>query len=172
MFFKSIRDLKKELFEFNNKVKLIFPGTVDYSVKESIRKYALWENTELPGNLTRPEVLNLTLQSNILLLPLNQAENAKGRIPGKLFENLRSKRPILCLGPRNSDVEKILNETGHGKSYEYNDYNGMKTFIADLFDQFLNSGPKTYNGDISQYSVKNQTKKIAGFLDEIVNRNV
>ena len=80
---------------------------------------------------------------------------------------MRSGNRILCLGPKGSDVENILNKSNTGNSYEYNDYSGIKKFILDYYNRFKNGELTHLINDISEYSVKNQTSKIAKYLDDI-----
>ena len=104
------------------------------------------------------------LDSNILLLPVNKAENAKGRLPGKIYEYMRAKKPILALGEKNSDVASILNSTRAGVVCEYDNYLKIREFILNIFlDKIvLNSI------GITKYTCENQTKILAGYLDGIV----
>ncbi len=166
-FFKVIRDILSEHPQRKKALKLLFPGSIDFSVKEAIQQLGLSEITELPGTLSRPEALKITLRSTLLLLPLNKAENARGRIPGKLFEYLRSGKPILALGPTDSDVAGILEKTDHGKCFEYNDYEGIKDFITKHFISFEHSEPIFCKKDVSEYSVENQVGIIRNLLEKI-----
>lgn len=167
-FLQVLRDIKNENKSFDEDLKLKFAGVVDYSIRELIKKYNLTSNFIDLGTISRPEAFQITLKAHLLLLPLNIAENAKGRIPGKLFENIRSFRPILCLGPKNSDVSEIINSTNSGKSFEYNDYNGIKNYIIEIYTKFKNNENQITITNISDYSVKYQTNKVANYLDEII----
>lgn len=164
---KLFGDLKKENAEFGKLLKLKFAGTVDYAIVEMIKNAGLEDNYMPLGNIPRPSAIELTLKAQVLLLPLNIADNAKGRIPGKLFENMRAKRPILCLGPTDSDVSKIITKTNTGKAFEYDDYKGLKTYILDLFEKFKNNTNSVEAKDLEQYTNKNLTKILAGYLNEI-----
>ncbi len=170
IFFKVLRDLKKQDENFSKKLKIKLAGPIDYAVKQNIEKYGLNKNTEFLGSIPRNDALQLTLDSSLLLLPLNKAENAMGRIPGKLFEQMRAHVPILCLGPKASDVENIITETKTGKSFEYDDYEGIKNYILDLFNEYSKEEKTHENIDITKYSVTKQVEKIASFLDEIIKR--
>ncbi len=164
---KLLGDLKKENHEFGKKIKLKFAGTVDYAIVEMIKNAGLEDNYLLLGNISRPAAIELTRKAGLLFLPLNIADNAKGRIPGKLFENLRSERPILCLGPTGSDVSNIIAKTNTGKSFEYDDYENIKKYILLIFEKFQ-TGQNTVNAkDLEQYTNKNLTGKLAYFLNEI-----
>lgn len=167
-FLKILGDLKKENPEFGQKLKLKFAGTVDYAILEMINNAGLKENYLPLGNINRPDAIILTEKAQILLLPLNIADNAKGRIPGKLFENMRAKRPILCLGPTDSDVAGIIRKTNTGETFEYNDYEGIKTYLLEKFVKFKTNTNTIQAKNLEQYTVKNQTKILAEFLYKII----
>ncbi len=167
-FIKVLGDLKKENPGFGEKLKLKFAGTVDYAITELIKENGLEENYSHKNNIPRPEAIELCLKSHIQLLPLNIADNAKGRIPGKLFENLRARRPILCLGPQNSDVSNILSKTNAGQSYEYDDYQGIKSYILEKFQKYSKNENIINSTGIEEYDVKNQVKILAEYLDEML----
>lgn len=159
--------LKKENPDFGRLLRIKFAGTVDYAIEAMINDAGLKENYEAPGNIPRPDALDMTLKAQMLLLPLNIARNAKGRIPGKLFENLRAQKPILCLGPADSDVAKIIAETKAGTTCGYDDEACLRKFILNRFELFKQGKNQIRTGSIDKYSVKNQVKKLAGFLNDI-----
>jgi len=168
--FKVFKELKEERPEFGNYLKIRLAGMVDYSVHEEIQNQGLEDNVEYVGNVSRDRALNLTMNSTILLLPLNKADNVKGRIPGKIFENLRTYRPILSLGPEGTDVAKLIQQYNCGANFDYDDYKGLKRYILTQFDEFLDGGIANCETDITPLSVKKQTEKIAHFLDEITGK--
>lgn len=106
-------------------------------------------------------------QSQILLLLLNEAENAKGRIPGKLFEYMRSRRPILAFGPEDSDVEKILEETNAGILIQYEDFPVILETLNVLFEKFRLNQLQDNESNLEAYSIRNLTGKIASYFDVI-----
>lgn len=163
--FKALAELKKEIPGFAVKLRIKLAGMIDYSILESVEQNGLNENIVNLGNLKREEALQLTLNSDLLLLPLNKSENIMGRVPGKLFEQLRSYNPILVLGPGGSDVQHIVESTGNGKSFDYEDFEGIKSFVKDVFDNKITIS----QDDISEYSAKNQVKKLASYLNDISN---
>lgn len=167
VFFKVLKDLKKEIPGFSEKLKLKFAGNIDFSVKESIKENQLDENLDELGNITKPEALQLTVKAHILLLPLNKADNVMGRIPGKIYENLRAYRPILALGPKGSDVDKIISKAGAGQTIDYDNYTEIKDFVTEKYKLFEKGMNTIEQGDVSYLSNENQTKKIADFLNQI-----
>ena len=163
-FLKVLADICKSNRDFKNKLQIKFNGAVDYTIDDKIKQYGLEENYNFLGMTKREEALQLMLDSNILLLPVNKAENAKGRLPGKIYEYLRANKPILALGEKDSDVASILKSTQAGVICEYDDYDGIKKFVLDVF-----LGKSKFNSTgITAYTSENQTRILASYLDDIV----
>lgn len=165
--FSVLRELIDQNPEIKNKIKLKFAGEVDISVISVLENHELTEITELMGMIPRKDVLKEYETASLLLLPINKADNAAGRIPGKLFEMMRSGKPILVLGPENGDVKGIVESETMGKSFEYGNEVGLCKFMENAL---LKKEFENYNSsnDIDQYSNKFLTSKIAQYLDEIV----
>lgn len=167
VFLKVLGDLKKENKDFAEDLQINFLGKVDYCVTEMIKDNNLIDNYYAPGDVIRPTVIEMTMKSHLLLLLLNIAENAKGRIPGKLFENLRAERPIICLGPTDGDVANILTETNCGKTFEYNDYDNIKNYIMEKYRLFKEGKNYIHSEGVEKFTSRNLTKQISEYLDII-----
>ena len=109
--------------------------------------------------------------SEILLLLLNKADNVQGRLPGKLYEYLRSKTPILALGPEHTDVAAILEDTRTGSCIDYDDHDALYTHITALFEAYikLEAERKALDENIEKFDVRNQTRELAEMLTGIVH---
>jgi hypothetical protein len=166
LFFKVLNHLIEKHAEIKSKLKIIFAGEVDISVKTSIEMNGLKPYTSYIGMISRAEVYDYYAKSSLLLLPINKAENANGRIPGKLFELLRSEKPIIAFGPKNGDVAAILKQTESGELFEYEDENDIYAYLTKVL---VNSEFSTIKNqdNIKQYSNYFLTSKIAFYLDEI-----
>ena len=166
-FLKSVREIIDTNDSFKNRFKLILAGIVDYSIVDLIKELGLTSHVEFPGTISKEKAIELTLTSHMLLLPLNKAENYKGRIPGKFYECLRSGRPVIALGPADSDVNQILRETGQGKCFDYDDVSGIKEFILEQFENSSDQKAAEVHKDVSVFSVHMQTARLAEYLDEM-----
>lgn len=167
-FFEALNELKQEIPGFAADLEIKLIGQVAHEVKQDLEQYQLMENVNLVGSVLRQEALRLICSAPILLLLLNQQENAEGRIPGKFFEYLAAKRPILNFGPARSDVGDILALTQGGINCTYTDKIAIKQTILDLYERYqLGQLKAPLDTDISDYSIRNLTGRIAGYLDEI-----
>jgi hypothetical protein len=169
--FKVLGELKEANDEFGKDLKIMLAGQIDYSVKRTISEYNLDPNVEYHGIVDRISALRIAKGSSLLLLLLNKAKNAKGRLPGKLYEYMRLRRPVLILGLKNSDAEQIIRETVSGESFEYDDAGKIRDYILDSYKKFKNNQLSQTTGDISFYSVENQTRRLAEYLSEISSKN-
>jgi hypothetical protein len=115
----------------------------------------------------RIAALKMAKGCSLLLLLLNKAKNAKGRLPGKLYEYLRLRRPVIALGFKDSDAEEIIKKTGSGESFEYDDSLKIRDFILSSYDKFKKEQLLQTTGEIGYYSVENQTKRLSEFLNGI-----
>ena len=171
VFFQVINELIKEDPEFEKDFALNLFGQVDYTLVKEAKSIGIESVFNVKGAVPRKEAIARTNSSNVLLLLLNQQDNVMGRIPGKLFEYLASKRPIIVLGPPNSDVANIIAETERGITLDYNDSVGIKKALLHYYGLYKDQSlSKPLEKDISQYSSINLTKKLAGLLDDISNR--
>jgi len=164
MLFKALHDLTDELPAFRKKLKIKLAGPVDAKITDEIKKQGLEKHTEILGNISRRAALQLNKNAQILLLPINKAPNAKGRLPGKLYEYLRIGKPVLALGPQDSDAAEIIRQTKSGQIFPYDDYESVKQFVRAVFEGKLIFRPE----NIEQFTNENQTKILAGYLYEII----
>jgi len=166
-FFSVLSDLINLHPVIGNKIKLKFAGEVDLTVVNSLKKYKLLEYTELMGMIPRKQVIKEYEKASLLLLPINKADNAAGRIPGKLFEILRTGKNILVLGPDDGDVKSIVEMEKRGRSFEYDNKDLLQAYISDLL--LKKAENINLSGNIDAYSNRLITGKIAKYLDEMIH---
>ncbi|WMN06397.1 glycosyltransferase [Marivirga arenosa] len=148
----------------SRKIRIILAGQVDQQVKKELSANKSVE-VIYKGIISRKESLQLAMNAHLLLLPLNKADNAAGRLPGKLYEYLRTYNPILCLGKSNGDAAKIIQDCQIGNSFEYEDLTGIKNFVETLLSQ--PNSIKIDKSVIETFSNENQTRKLSQYLNEI-----
>ncbi len=96
----------------------------------------------------------------MLLLIIPDHQTNKSIITGKLFEYLASGKPVICLGPVDGDAAGIIRETGHGKTFDYYDSEGISEYIKVLI-----SNPEiTEKSSPSIYSRENLVKRVVTLL--------
>ena len=88
-------------------------------------------------------------------------------LPGKLFEYMAAKRPILSIGPNNWDAGAIVTETNTGANFNYKDYSDLKKTLLDWYSQYRKKGLKVSPRNIQKYSRKELTRALAWQISEL-----
>ena len=166
--FESLGKLIEKHPDLAANIQIQLAGEVDHSVQQTIEANGLAQVTKYLGMISRQEVLNLYSASSLLLLPVNKATNAKGRIPGKLFELLRTGKPILVFGPVDGDVKHLVEEKRRGSSFEYMDNTSIGIYLEKVLinNEFENFDPSL---SVEEFSNRKLTEKVAHLLDEIAH---
>lgn len=163
---QALQELKNEIDGFGKTLKINLVGQIDQSVIEDLSTHGLMENTELITHVPHDEVKRFQEASQVLLLLVNNAPNAKGILTGKLYEYLASGRPIISIGPEDGDAARILNETHAGVTVNFEDKEKMKESIKGLYQKYLeNDLHDNTNTEIERYSRRILTGQYAKLLN-------
>ena len=150
----------KPLIEKGIKFRLRFTGAVPEEEKELIISAAGLSNTDFVPYSEHSKAVRNMLDSNALLLIIPDHKSSGSIITGKLFEYLASGKPVICLGPADGDAAEIIKETGHGKTFDYNDSEGISEYLL-----LLSSIPEvTEKVSPSVYSRENLVKRVVELL--------
>lgn len=168
---KVLAEICKENPDFKSDLELKFAGAVSEEVKKSLENTGLIENCKFLGYVSHSEALQLQNQSQVLLLvEINSAET-RAIIPGKLFEYLAAKRPIIALGPKESDIEGIISETKSGIFFSYWDDDELKVEILQLYEQFKSGNLAIASEGIEKYSRREVTKRMSALIVNLTQKN-
>lgn len=129
----ALEQLVSEIPAFGEKLKIRLIGQTDETILREIRGHGLGEQLEVLPHLEHREGLRLLSHSPVLLLPLNDAPNAREILPGKMYEYIALGRPILAIGPSGSDCEDILTQTGAGSYHSFSDVEGIQSALEKEF---------------------------------------
>lgn len=105
--------------ERGERLKLRFIGTVGPLIKRAVDEAGLTPYTEYKGFLPYAEVVTEMMNASYLLVCATE----KRHVPGKLFEYMRTGRPVIAFGDDNAEVERLMRRTGSGVLFPYS-YDG------------------------------------------------
>ena len=161
---KVLQDLVNENEDFAKYFQLKLVGAVSDNVLKSIDLHGLTNYVNNLGYVSHSESVMFQKKSQILLLIEIDSEDTKAIIPGKLFEYMVSKRPILAIGPNDSDVERIIKETNTGNYFNYDSYELIKDVILNHFKAFQQGTLVSHAIGLQKYSRRELTKTLADIL--------
>ena len=164
---ETLSELIKENKAFSEVFRLQLVGVVSDDVIESIHKNGLKNYVDVVGYVSHDDALKFQMKSQLLLLIEIDSEDTKAIIAGKVFEYLISETPILAMGPKDADVEKIITSTNTGTYFSYNQKAELKLQLLTYFEAFQNNTLKVNAIGLQPYSRRALTEKLAKLIKSI-----
>jgi len=161
---KVLSEIIGENETFRNVFQLNLIGVVGQDVLNSINDNGLKNYTRIKEYVTHEEAVNYQRSSQLLLLVEIDAANTRGIIPGKLFEYLAAKRPILAIGPEHWDGGEIVKRTNSGVVCNYNSLVDLKAVILKWFHLYQQGNLMVSSVNIKEYNRRTLTAKLAKLL--------
>lgn len=152
---------------FREALRIRLCGLVDPEVKESIVREGLASNLVDLGYQPHAEAVREQQNASVLLLPLRDAPEMRVILPGKLFEYMAARRPILGFGQTDGAQALLLQETGTGVMVGWDDETAVKAFVGKAWRQHVEGGVPATTGDIGRFSRRSTTHELALLLDRV-----
>lgn len=87
-------------------------------------------------------------------------------IPGKVYEYMGSKKPILSIGYKEGSLKELIEKTNIG--YHISSLEDSKKAIYDYYLKYINNELKyTGNEFADEYSMENTAKNFSKLLEEL-----
>ncbi len=163
LLWRCLTDLCDTHPDFAADFQLHLAGNISDTIKESIAAAGLEQQVHYKGYVSHDTAVQLINQSQVLLLIEIDTPETTAIIPGKTFEYMASRRPIIAIGPDGSDIETLLQQSGSGTYFNYQ-MQGLKNHLLNLYQAFK-LGQLTGNpNDVSRYHRKNLTQQLSQLI--------
>ncbi|NND62995.1 MAG: glycosyltransferase [Flavobacteriaceae bacterium] len=159
-----LSELIEEEEGFSNDFELKLAGALGQEVLTAIDNYGLTHLTNNLGYVSTKEATRLMHSAQLLLLVEMDKEETKVILPGKLFEYLNARRPILAIGPRDSDITEIIEETRSGDYYSYSDISAIKNKIKDSYHRYKAGTLEIESVKVEKYHRRELTSHLAQLI--------
>lgn len=156
--------------EFDKMLKIRLCGKTDKAVIDSIIEAGLKEKIIDLGYQSHLVAIREQKNASVLILPLRMEPETTAILPGKLFEYMAARKPILCIGLSEGDMADVLKETGAGKAFDW-DQRNMAGFIDSCWEGFKKGEDYAKTLDIDKYSRKTLTAQMAALLKSVSEKN-
>jgi hypothetical protein len=167
---KAVSELCEEDTDFKKDVRINLTGDINRVVLKSIRDFSLEEFTTVKGYVSHDEAVQMQHAANVLLILIAKSKESRQITPGKIFECLQAKRPILTVGPTDGGAANILNDTKAGKIFDYEDSDGIKKHIFSLYKQYKQGKLVVNSENIDRYHRKELTKTLATVINKTLSQ--
>jgi len=161
---KAFSELIHEIPDFKKYFKLQLAGVISLDVLESIYFFGLQPYTDLLGYISHEHAIQYQKKSQVLLLIEIDSKETQGIIPGKVFEYMAAKRPILGVGPSKWEVGNLISASNTGRTYDYQQSNELKSTLLEWFLDYKKEQLALPFAKVEQYHRRELTKKLSKYL--------
>ena len=154
----ALHDLIKSDEKFKDLLEIILIGNIERRVINSI-EFKKIRDRKILSYMSKKQLDDEISKSQLQVVCSVNYPDSDDIVPGKFFHYLSSKKNILGISNKGSDLEKIINETKSGMSFDYDNYEDLKNYIYKCYQVFL-KGVKPKKELDEKYLSINIAKKI------------
>ncbi len=169
--FKAIQSLKKKGLINKSILQVHLWGMIEDGNKPQIREMGIEDIVTIEGYVNKQDSFKRLQKTNVLFLPLESTKSEQKPlfIPGKLFEYLKSEKPILTLAGQ-SDCTEIIEKSGLGIVCDPTDEKSIEEKIIFLIKNKSHL-PLLFQTDqeyLKKFSFDHLTKNLVEIFDEVL----
>ncbi len=169
LLWKVLGDMAARNPAFRAALRLRLVGKVDAEVMESIAAEGLAANVVALGYCDHATAVREQRSASVLLLPLRNDPEYRPILPGKLFEYLAARRPILGIGQEDGAMARVIASTSAGITADWSNSTAIRRFLEQAWQQQLSGGVPFTAGDIAPYSRRALARQLAELLSQVQN---
>ena len=164
---KVLGDKVRTDAEFARRLRLRLAGKTDAAVLEAIRRAGLSEQLVDLGYQDHLTAVREQMGASVLLLPLREEPEYRATLPGKLFEYLGARRPILGIGQTDGAMARVVAQTRTGEVFDWPDEEGLRSAVDRLWERFRHGETGVAAENIEAYSRRSTARRMAALLNDL-----
>ncbi|MCK4957358.1 MAG: glycosyltransferase [Candidatus Cloacimonetes bacterium] len=144
-------------------IKMNFWGNVSNVAKKQLLDLDEFKIIRFHQHVSHQEAIKLMVNSEMLLLMINNVKNNEGIITAKIFEYLGSGVKILGVGPEKSEAAQILKLTKSGTMFDYSKYDKIAKYIKSEY-MLWKQGEQKISTEADMFNCAELTKKLVNVI--------
>ena len=149
---------------FKNNLKINFIGNVSENLRNEMKTNDLENSVVYHNYIKYNDTIPYLIKSQILLLIESDDNESSYAIPAKIFEYINSGRPIIAIGPKDSEIKQIIDETKSGKYFLYSEYDELLSYLSNSYYKYESKNLHSTSINIDKYHRKNLAKKLSQII--------
>jgi len=149
---------------FKNNLKINFIGNVSENLINEMKTKDLENSVVYHNYIKYNDTIPYLIKSQILLLIESDDNESSYAIPAKIFEYINSGRPIIAIGPKDSEIKQIIDETKSGKYFLYSEYDELLSYLSNSYYKYESKNLHSTSINIDKYHRKNLAKKLSQII--------
>ncbi len=145
---------------------LRFVGRFGAEIHQMFESASFRSSIEVIGYVPHERSVQYLLESDALLLIVDEAKESEEIVPGKVYEYVGVRRPIIAVAPQQSAIAGLLRETRAGETAHQSEIEACADIILNYYEHWKSDTPyNDFNGDaITAYERRSLTGRLAQLL--------
>ncbi len=174
--FQALRELINESKILENEITFDYAGNEFDILKQQAAKFGMEGILVDHGFISRKESLDLQASADILTMATYNDPGNPGVMPGKLYEYMMLKKPILAVVSgtvQGSELQRVINETDSGYCHEssFSDLTTLKSFISVVAERKKMHKDAGFSFDVVRFEYPNIAKQVYQVINETMDRH-
>ncbi|MEJ2635538.1 MAG: glycosyltransferase, partial [Calditrichia bacterium] len=162
---RAVAEMKKDDPTLSKRLQLVFIGKWANNFIQEIRQFNIDELIDWVSYLPHREALKLALQMDAQALAVQSGlPGSKNVTPGRIYEYLYLKKPILAMCPPNSDLADLVSECRAGEFVEYDDIPRVRGILNDWLKSTDKLTSRYEFKNLQDFHRKQLAKQLLAFL--------
>lgn len=167
--FEAFRSFSEQIATQRSRFLVRIVGHANAAAREKLLATGL--PCEFVGYVSHRDAIAAMRDADALLLPVPDTNNGDTIICGKLFEYLASQRPIVVIGPRDGECERIVRSCRAGLAVPF-ETDLIISALQEVYDAWragrsLRGCPEELLG---QFARPELTRRLAGIFEKLAGR--
>ncbi len=172
-FLEAAGRLAQEDADFACHFELRLVGSLDGEARSEVARqvdcYRLGDRVSYAGYLDHEQALAAMRAADLLLLVSNTTPGAEAAVPGKLFEYLAVRRPVLAVTPGGADAAAVVWRTRAGWVAPAHDPDAIREQLASAFAAHRRGDtPRPDDEEIARFDRRYLTRDLARVFDAVL----
>lgn len=150
--------------EFAEKCEIRLAGKIDREIIQSIEERGLGGNLTNLGYLSHNLTVKEQQSASMLILPLRIDPEYRKVLPGKIFEYLASRRPVLGIGQEDGAAATVLKDAAAGEMFDWDNSAQVAEFIEREWQRYKSGDANACASDIHKYTRRALTEELVKIL--------
>jgi hypothetical protein len=147
-------------------VRVVFIGARESANEEWVRRFGLEELVSFEDTVPHRACVGRETGSHVLLLIKHDDERYRGLVPGKLYEYIGARRPILAIGP-DGEASRLVRELRRGETPRIDRPDEIAGAIETMHRRWRDGSLESaYSLEaVPRYSRRVEAERLAGLLE-------
>ena len=146
--------------------QLRFVGIIAENIQEDLARLGLADILQITGYVQHEIAVSYTKSSTVLLLVNPVTKDEEVVIPGKIYEYLAARKPIINITKKESETAELIEQCQAGKTFSRDMQKELEEYLRELAEGWMKN--KTldypYNNSIERFSHKEIALELNNFL--------